>query len=315
MAHRVYCIGCHVSATNLNTKFAPPNLNIALAGSNPDKKILNLVYDEEYDGLQGLEVFTEITTAEYLEYVRKHRDAAPAIPTMNLFTIKSDMEGNPTRAKSRIVALGNVEKRIWSQEDRYEPVLSAPAARLLLMSMAVGNGRRLKQGDCKNVFYNGTLSDDKICIVKTPSGYPGSSPGTYWILNKTLYCLARSAHYWYTKKSNHLTEDLGFDSMAQNNCVYKCTLTEGSPPIYIGLYVYDLVYYSNSDKVEQWFKNQLKSHVKVNFMDDASCFWDSVTIDTMTQMGTYRAMYLSKHSSRECLERFKLEHCKTVQTP
>ena len=70
---------------------------------------------------------------------------------MNLFTIKPDMKGNPTRAKSRIVALGNLEKRIWSREDRYAPVLSATAAQLLT-SMAVEDGRRLKQGDCKTRF-------------------------------------------------------------------------------------------------------------------------------------------------------------------
>ena len=67
MAHRVYGIGRHISATNLNSNFSPANLRIALAGSNPDNKIWYSAYDEEYDGLQGLEVFSEITTAEYLE--------------------------------------------------------------------------------------------------------------------------------------------------------------------------------------------------------------------------------------------------------
>ena len=65
MAHRVYGIGRHVSATNLNSSFAPANLRIALAGSNLDNKIWNSAYDEEYDGLQGLRVFSEITTAKY----------------------------------------------------------------------------------------------------------------------------------------------------------------------------------------------------------------------------------------------------------
>ena len=69
MAHRVYGIGRHVSATNLNSYFAPANLRIALADSNPDNKIWKSAYNEEHDGLQGLEVFSEITTAEYLEYV------------------------------------------------------------------------------------------------------------------------------------------------------------------------------------------------------------------------------------------------------
>ena len=73
-------------------------------------------------------MFSEIITVEYLEYVQKHGNAAQAIPTMNLFTIEPDMEGNPTQAKSTIVALVNLEKQIWSREDRYAPVLSTTAA-------------------------------------------------------------------------------------------------------------------------------------------------------------------------------------------
>ena len=138
--------------------------------------------------------------------------------------------------------------------------------------MAVGDGRRLKQGDCRNAFCNGILPNDEICIVKPPADCPRTQLGTYWKLNKTLYGLARSVHHWYMKIPNHFTEDLGFDSMAQDNCFYKCTPIAGQSPIYVGLYVDDLVYYSKLDKIEEWFDNQLKSHMKVNFMGDASWF-------------------------------------------
>ena len=151
-------------------------------------------------------------------------------------------------------------------------MLSATALRLLVL-MAVEDGRRLKQGDCKNAFCNGILPDDEVCIVKPPVGCPRTAPGTFWKLNKTLYGLRRSAHHWYTKISNHLTEDLGFDAMPQDKCVYKCTPLEGHPPIYVGLFVDDFVYYSKSDKVEQWFENSLKLHIKFDFMGDVSCFF------------------------------------------
>ena len=58
------------------------------------------------------------------------------------------MDGNPNRAKSCIVALGNLERGIWSCKDKYAPVLSSTFSRLLV-SMAVNNGRKLKQADCK----------------------------------------------------------------------------------------------------------------------------------------------------------------------
>ena len=34
----------------------------------------------------------------------------------------------------------------------------------------------------------------------------------------------------------------------------------------------DLVYYSNTDKVEQWFENNLKSPLKMDFMGDTAWF-------------------------------------------
>lgn len=46
------------------------------------------------------------------------------------------MDGNLNRAKLCIVALGNLERRLWSPEDKYSLVLSATSCHLLV-SMAV----------------------------------------------------------------------------------------------------------------------------------------------------------------------------------
>ena len=162
----------------------------ALSAHNPDWQVWLNAYNEEFDGLSDLNVHSIITEEEYKEYVRKHGEAAMAIPTMNLFMIKNDKEGNPVRAKSRIVALGNLEKRIWSRGDRYASVLSSTASQLLL-SMAVSDGCKLKQGDYKYAFCNGIFPEYEICIVKPPLGYPQST-GSYWKLNRTLYGLCRS---------------------------------------------------------------------------------------------------------------------------
>ena len=102
-------------------------------------------------------------------------------------------------------------------------------------------------------------------------GCPNSKKGTYWKLNKTLYGLARSAHHWYTKISEIL-HDMKFEAMGQDRCVFKCTPFPGKPPIYVGLYVDDFIYYSPSDKVEEWFEQQLQSKVKVDFMGTVSWF-------------------------------------------
>ena len=100
--------------------------------------------------------------------------------------------------------------------------------------------------------------------------------------------------------------------MAQDNCVYKCTPIAGQPPIYVGLYVDDLVYYSKSDKVEEWFDNQLKSHVKVDFMGDAFWFLGQ-RYDWHTDTNGKVSCHISQQAFvKQMLERFKLEHYKTV---
>ena len=107
-----------------------------------------------------------------------HGEKATAIPIMNLFTIKPNMDRNSNQAKSCIVALGNLERRIWSQEDKYAPVLSSTASKLLVL-MTVDDSCQLKQEDCKNALYNKILPKDEICIMKPPIGCPRSSSGTF----------------------------------------------------------------------------------------------------------------------------------------
>ena len=76
-AKQVFGIGRHISAKGLhNTHFAPANLKHALAGNNPNSKIWNNFYDEEYDGLDSLDVFSKITTEQYHAYVVKYRERA-----------------------------------------------------------------------------------------------------------------------------------------------------------------------------------------------------------------------------------------------
>ena len=147
------------------------------------------------------------------------------------------------------MVLCNLEQQTWSREDKYAPVLCSTASQLLV-SMVVDDGRRLKQADCKNTFCNGILPNDEIYIIKPSIGCPTSSPGTFLKLNKTFYGLTRSAHHWYTTILDYLKDNMGFDAMTQDKCVYKCILIEGQLPIYVGLYIDGLVHYSKSDKVE-----------------------------------------------------------------
>ena len=313
IARRVVGWGRHVSAAHLHNPLAPANLKKALHESNKDNKIWKDAYNEEYSGLKRLDTFTEINEKDYQNLLKEHGKDIEAIPTMNLFTVKKDKEGNPVRAKSRIVVLGNHENRVWTREDRYAPVLSSSAARLLV-SMAVDDGCYLKQGDCKNAFCQPELPDDELCIVRPPIGCPNTKKGTYWKLNKTLYGLSRSAHHWYTLMDN-LLKDIGFESMGQDRCVYKCTPIPGKPPICLGLYVDDFVFYSKSEEVEEWFEQQLKSKVKVDFMGTVSWFLGQAYEWHRFDDGRVTCHISQQAFIDQMLEKHKLTDCKPSRTP
>ena len=268
---RFYGIGRHISAAGL-TNFAPPSgLAKGLSPTNPDAAIWKAAYDEEYDGLRGFNTFVEIKEADYKQLLNKHGDKCKAISTMNLFTIKKDKEGNPICAKSRIVVLGNLEQWIWDWEEKYAPVIQSASNRLLV-SMAVNDGRIMKQGDCKNAFCQPRIPDDEITIVSPPKGCPRSTPGTYWRLHKTLYGLARSPRHWYNTFATIL-EGLDFEKMPHDLCVFKATPIVGKPPILLGCYVDDFIYYSKDDTVEEWFEQQLSTKLRVDFMGAVSWFF------------------------------------------
>lgn len=64
-----------------------------------------------------------------------------ANPSMCIFTVKHN-NGIPSRAKSRIVVLGNLEQKSWSKTNCFSPVVSIPMIHLL-MALAVAHSGTL----------------------------------------------------------------------------------------------------------------------------------------------------------------------------
>jgi len=113
------------------------------------------------------------------------------LPTMAISTIKTDGNGNPVRAKYRIVALGNMDPHPWTKQDCFAPVLSQMELRLLI-SIAAKLNVIPKTGDVSQAFIQSYLPNNETYICYPPVGCPLTPPGSYWQLLKTLYGLRRS---------------------------------------------------------------------------------------------------------------------------
>ena len=259
----------HVSATELVDMSSPTSL-LAHAKLIPsDKKVWDESYTEEYNGLKSLQTW-EIITEEQYKYLKKTHNAH-LLPTMAISLIKKDGNGNPTRAKYRIVVLGNFDPHGWEKHECFAPVLAQYELRLLLHK-AVEDGCIPKQGDVSQAFCQAFLPTDEVYVAKPPPGCPHTPKTAYLRLLKSLYGMRRSPRHWYNLAHKILTS-IGLTRSPNSPCLYSGIIIPDEPPLYLGLYVDDFIFFSTSSKVEQYFQTEFAKQVtKVSFSPQVDYF-------------------------------------------
>jgi hypothetical protein len=110
-----------------------------------------------------------------------------------------------------------------------------------------------------------------VYFLKPPPGCPRSKPGEYWQLLRSLYGLKCASRLWFETMKAFLLS-IGSRSCENHPCLFMGNLLDGEPPIYVGLFVDDLLYFSPSDTVEKHFETLLSQFVQVKFMGQVSHF-------------------------------------------
>lgn len=237
-----------------------------------DMKIWDAAYYEEYQGLVDINTWEEISEEDYNN--SKHL-FGNLMPTMAISTIKHDGDGNPTRAKHRIVALGNLDPHNWSKNDCYAPVLSQMELRLIT-ALAVRDKCIPKSGDITQAFCQSYLPPNENYICRPPAGCPITKPHTFLKLKKTLYGLKRSPRHFYDLAIKIL-KSIGMKQHPYSQCIfYGKNLIPGQPPIFLGLCVDDFIYYSKSPQVEAKFEKDFSSKIRITFWALNSTLYDTM---------------------------------------
>ena len=259
-------IATHVSAAGLYSHDVPTL--VKHKSLNPkDKEIWDEAYAEEYKGLLDLPCWVTISESEYKQ--NRHK-LGRLLPTMAISTIKYDEFGKPKRAKYRIVALGNQEQHPWLRSDMYASVMNLLEVQILT-ALCVRNKCTLKSRDVKQAFCQATLPDNKQYVLCPPPGCPLTPPNSYWLLKRTLYGLRRSPRHWFNRATKLLC-GIGMTPLPHAPCIFVGTLIPGEPPLYLGLYVDDFIYFSASDAVEKKFKKDVGAATNVDLMGRVSHF-------------------------------------------
>jgi len=192
------------------------------------------------------------------------------LPTMAIATIKYDEQNRPKRVKYWLVVLGNHDPHQWSKEATAAPVMSQLELRILT-SLAVFDRQVLKNCDIKQAFVQSSLPTNEKYFLQPPVGYPRSPPGTYWRLIRSLYGLCQAPRLWFEKLRSHL-QSMGLKNSTTSPCLFVGHLIEGAPPIYVGIYVDDIIYFSSCNDVERKFEGLLSTIGDVDFMGQVSHF-------------------------------------------
>ena len=264
-AVQAYCQ--RVSATNLSSTIKPKLHEHHLLPPK-DKDIWDKSYMEEYLGLH-----LDSETWEYLskeDYQRIKKVVGRPLPTMALSKIKTDKHGNPEHAKYRIVVLGNLDPHQWSSTDCFAPVLSALEL-CILIALATQLKVVPKTGDVSQAFVQSVLPPDEKYVCTPPKGCPITPPNTYLLLKKTLYSLKRSPRHWYNTCKKAFIK-LGLCPLPNAPCIFSGVIIPNHPPLYLGLYVNDFVFFSKSPLVETTFQNTFNDIHKADFQPQISHF-------------------------------------------
>jgi hypothetical protein len=264
LSHHIFCR--KVSASNLHSFQAPTLLNHSKL--HPDDKLTwDAAYLSEYNGLTNINTWDTISESDYQSMKHLYKGI---LPTMAISTIKYDGDGRPSRAKYRIVALGNLDPHSWTKQDCFAPVLSQLELRFLT-ALAVKNKCIPKTGDVTQAFCQSCLPEDEHYICRPPPGCPLTPPQTYWKLKKTLYGLKRSPRHFY-ELARSILLSIGLTQHPTSPCIFSGTLIPGEPPIYLGLYVDDFFYFSKSDKVEKLFEERFGNKIDTDFNGQVGYF-------------------------------------------
>ena len=141
-----------------------------------------------------------------------------------------------------------------------------------MISLATKIRKVPKTGDVSQAFCQSILPENEKYIIKPPKGCPITPSDVYLLLKKTLYGLKRSPCHWYDTCIKVL-KSIGLLRPYPNApCLFTGTLIKGEPPIYLGLFVDDFIYFSESTKVEKHFEEEFEKHFKVDFQGEITHF-------------------------------------------
>jgi hypothetical protein len=190
-------------------------------------------------------------------------------------------------------------------EETFSPVARMEAIRFLL-AYACSKNIKVYQMDIKSYFLNGELEEE--VYIAQPEGFQLSENADYVCkLKKALFGLKQAPRAWYSRLDKYL-QHAGFVKGSVDNNLY--VKVSGGNILLIEVYVDDIIFGSDDDRVSQKFAKDMKNEFEMSLLGKLSFFLGLQIHQTNQGIFISQTKYI-----REMLKRFGMEECKPVITP
>ncbi|CAM8905663.1 unnamed protein product [Rhodiola kirilowii] len=227
------------------------------------------------------------------------------IGTKWIFKNKTDESGNITRNKARLVAQGYTQIEGIDFDETFAPVARLEAIRLLV---AVVCYRKFKlfQMDVKSAFLNGVLCEE--VYVAQPKGFEDPHyPDCVYKLKKALYGLKQAPRAWYERLTQFLIS-MGYTRGGIDKTMF--VRKDNKHFIIAQIYVDDIVFGSNSQKMVDEFVAQMQSEFQMSIVGEMNYFLGLQVVQSKEGIFLTQAKY-----ARNLVKKFGLDKATHKRTP
>ncbi|GAU31045.1 hypothetical protein TSUD_214810 [Trifolium subterraneum] len=219
-----------------------------------------------------------------------------------IYKTKYNESGKVEKYKARLVAKGYSQQHGIDYNEVFAPVARWDTIRTVLALLA-SKGWNVYQLDVKSAFLHGELIEN--VYIEQPLGYQKEGKNKVYKLRKALYGLKQAPRAWYSKIETY------FAQAKFTKCPYEPTLfvkqdTEGRMLI-VSLYVDDLIYTRNDEKMFNDFKKSMKSKFAMTDLGKMRYFLGVEVKQADNGILVYQQKY-----AQDILSTFGMEICNTV---
>ncbi|KAL0430352.1 UNVERIFIED_CONTAM: Retrovirus-related Pol polyprotein from transposon RE1 [Sesamum radiatum] len=222
-----------------------------------------------------------------------------------IYKTKLNADGSIQKHKARLVAKGYSQLPGIDYTETFAPVARLDTIRALV-AIAANKKWKIYQMDVKSAFLNGYI--DEEIYVEQPQGFIAKGYEEKVLrLKKALYGLKQAPRAWYSRIDNYFM-DRGFRRSLSEPTLY--VKRQGNDTLIVSLYVDDLIYTGNNEKMIHDFKEDM---MKTFEMSDLGLMHFFLGIEiNQEKEGIF---ICQKKYTETLLKKFKMESCKTVTTP